>query len=194
MWICLSKSLDRVDRIEIGLKLPRSWIRSFLWIGTTFVVFHSSGNIQIGRNTSTSYRYIACRVNMIVQVYIYLIYCGNRHNVCMKVIIIFTGKFHKWYVYVRQKYIHIICICLSWTDFNKPQSMCLYWQKFIHIKRTGDCRQVDKIEMDIIVQNDTGIGPIVMILTEDPDITSPTEDLEITSPTEDPDITSPTTN
>ncbi len=41
MCICL----DRVDRLEIGLKLPRSWVLSFLWIGTTFAVFHSSGNI-----------------------------------------------------------------------------------------------------------------------------------------------------
>ncbi len=44
----------------------------------------------------------------------------------------------------------------------------------MHIKSIEDCQQVDKIEMHIVVPNDTRIGPIVITPTEDPDITSPT--------------------
>ncbi len=42
MWTCLSRILESVDRMELGLTFPLSCRLPFLCMGTTLEVFHSS--------------------------------------------------------------------------------------------------------------------------------------------------------
>ncbi len=114
------------------------------------------------RNTSTSYWYLLLHVNIIVQAYISLIYCGNKHNVSSNDKFIFMDIFSQMICLYGQSFIHIISICYKWAiSSSKSQTMHLYWQEFIHIESAEDCWQVDKIKMHIIIPNNAGNGPNV---------------------------------
>ncbi len=115
------------------------------------------------RNTSPSYWYLLLHVNIIVQAYISLIYCGNKHNVSSNDKLIFTGIFSQMICLYGQKIIHIICICYKWAGNSSDHKLCIYVE-FIHIESAEDCRQVDKIKMYVVIPNDTGNGPNIKSL------------------------------
>ncbi len=117
--------------------IPKSWQSPLGVCVCTITKIHTNYHQarHDRRNTSTSYWYLLLHVNIIVQAYISLIYCGNKHNVSSNDKFMFTGIFSQMICLYGQKFIHIICICYKWAGYSSDHKWCVYIDKSLFTSR-----------------------------------------------------------